>query len=97
MKPVRMLVQQCQRLEALSLGCSEELAVYVGALLDLLAHHQACSLRYLGLASVKDDPDDYLLLDLDPSLFRSFQVLQVCILLSVAYLTVLSVAQTIQC
>lgn len=72
-----MLIEQCRRLEALSLGCSEELTVYVGAFLDLLARHQACSLRYLGLASVKDDPDDYLLLDVDPALFRSFQMLQV--------------------
>lgn len=95
LKPVRMLVEQCQRLEALSLGCSEELTVYIGAFLDLLARHQACSLRYLGLASVKDDPDDYLLLDLDPGLFRSFQMLQVCILLFVADLTVLSLAQII--
>jgi len=78
LKPVRMLIERCRQLEALSLGCSEELTVYVGAFLDLLARHQACSLRYLGLASVKDDPDDYILLDLDPSLFRSFQMLQVC-------------------
>lgn len=77
LKPVRMLIEQCQRLEALTLGCSEELTVYVGAFLDLLARHQACSLRYLGLASVKDDPDDYVLLDVDPALFRSFQMLQV--------------------
>ena len=78
LKPVRMLIERCRQLEALSLGCSEELTVYVGAFLDLLARHQACSLRYLGLASVKDDPDDYILLDLDSSLFRSFQMLQVC-------------------
>jgi hypothetical protein len=77
LKPVRMLIEHCRRLEALSLGCSEELTVYVGAFLDLLVRHQSCSLRHLGLASVKDDPDDYILLDFDPTLFRSFHRLQV--------------------
>ncbi|PSN53043.1 hypothetical protein C0J52_03960 [Blattella germanica] len=82
LKPMRLLMEQSHRLEALSLGCSEELTVYVSAFLDLLTEHQSCSLRRLGLASVKDDPDDYLLLDLEPNRFRSLQMLQV---LSVDY------------
>lgn len=82
LKPMRMLVEQSRHLEALSLGCSEQLTVYVAAFLELLTRHQARSLRRLGLASIKDDPDDYLLLDLDPNQFRSFQLLQV---LSVDY------------
>ncbi|XP_067002724.2 F-box only protein 33 [Anabrus simplex] len=77
LKPLQMLVRQCRKLEALSLGCSEDFACYAGRVLDLLARYQAGSLRYLKLASLKDDPDDYLLLDLDPAVFRSFHMLQV--------------------
>lgn len=77
LKPLQALVQQSRRLEALSFGCSEDLACYSGPVLSLLSRHQAGSLRCLQMASVKDDPDDYLLSDLDPTLFRSFKILQV--------------------
>ena len=75
-----MLVERSRQLEVLSLGCSEQLTAYVSAFMDLLTQHQACSLRTLGLASVKDNPDDYLMLDLEPNQFRSFQMLQVSLL-----------------
>ncbi|XP_063221046.1 F-box only protein 33 [Bacillus rossius redtenbacheri] len=75
--PLEAVIQQSRALETLNLGCSEELVAYAGPVLELLALHQPRSLRHLGLASVKEDPDNYQLVDLDPKWFMAFQKLQV--------------------
>lgn len=71
------LVQKARRLEALSLGCLEELTTHSKDMLELVAQHQSHSIEMLGLASLKDDPDDYVLMDIDTTLFRSLHSLQI--------------------
>ncbi|KAG8225546.1 hypothetical protein J437_LFUL002062 [Ladona fulva] len=75
--PLKSIIRHSRELEVLSLGCSEELATYSYILVDLLGRFQSRSLRQLHLASVKDDPNNYLILDLDHTLFQPFHVLQV--------------------
>ncbi|XP_071448888.1 F-box only protein 33-like [Hetaerina americana] len=75
--PLKTIIKHSRELEALSLGCSEELATYSCILLNLLGRFQSRSLRQLHLASVKDDPNNYIILDLDYTLFQPFHMLQV--------------------
>nr|CAD7197661.1 unnamed protein product [Timema douglasi] len=76
-KPLKLLVTNSHQLERLNMGCSEHLSVSALGMINLISKHQARSLRHLGLATVKDDPNNYELLDLDPSLMRNFHRLQV--------------------
>lgn len=64
-------------LEELTLGCMENVTSYSKELLNLLVMNQSSSLCVLGLATLKDDPDDYLLPELDGSLFGNFRHLQI--------------------
>lgn len=72
MAPLLKIVKTTVCLQALSLGCAEDLAASSGLILESLRHHHTKNLLHLSLASVKDDPDDYVLLELDTSVFRSF-------------------------
>lgn len=76
-QPLKVLVQESRCLEALSLGCSEDLTNHAAEFVELLGQHQARSLRHLRLASVKDDPEFYPLEELHPSLFKPFYKLTV--------------------
>ncbi|XP_049816673.1 F-box only protein 33 isoform X2 [Schistocerca nitens] len=82
MKPLQQLMQNCRSIEFLDLGCLEEICQHASKLTYILGQNHARSLHHLRLASIKDDPECYLLDELPPALFRPFQMLQV---LSVDY------------
>lgn len=77
MGPLLKIVKTSVSLQALSLGCAEDLAASSGILLEPLCHHHAKHLTHLSLASVKYDPDDYILLELDTTVFRGFPRLSI--------------------
>lgn len=77
MKPLLVLAQKSYHLNGLSLGCLEELTAYSNKILEEVVQYQRNSIRSLGLASVKYDPDDYALLEIESSLFSSLCNLQV--------------------
>ncbi|XP_076649282.1 F-box only protein 33 [Halictus rubicundus] len=56
-KPIVKIIETANRLEALSLGCIEELIASAGVLLQPLRMNHAKHLTTLSLASVRDDPD----------------------------------------
>lgn len=64
------------RLQRLSLGCCENLCQFVPQLLQS-KYIRPNEIELLGLASMKDDPGSYLILDCDPSIFLPFTKLQV--------------------
>ncbi|XP_066601526.1 F-box only protein 33-like [Prorops nasuta] len=66
------IIETSNCLEALSLGCIEELTASASIILEPLSLHHAKHLTHLSLASVKDDPDHYDFLELDHNMFRSF-------------------------
>ena len=66
------MIETTNCLEALSLGCIEELTASASVLLEPLQHYHAKHLTHLSLASIKDDPDHYDFLELDCSIFSSF-------------------------
>lgn len=53
------IIKKSNRLEALSLGCIEDLIGSARQIVIHLRNYQAKHLRTLALASVKDDPDDF--------------------------------------
>lgn len=70
------LIQISQHLEKLSLGCCEDLCQYVPQILESQLIN-AQNIKVLGLASMKDDPGSYLILDCDPVMFEPFVNIQV--------------------
>ncbi|XP_078043910.1 F-box only protein 33 [Augochlora pura] len=56
-KPIIKIIETANHLEALSLGCIEELTASAGVLLQPLRMNHAKHLTTLSLASVRDDPD----------------------------------------
>lgn len=58
-KSLVKIIETSNHLEALSLGCIEELTASAGILLEPLRLHHAKHLTTLSLASVRDDPDDF--------------------------------------
>ncbi|KAG8290185.1 hypothetical protein J6590_088561 [Homalodisca vitripennis] len=61
----------------LSLGCLEELvSSHAKPLLENIAHKHASSITVLGLASIKDYPDDYFITDLNITLLKPLKHLQ---------------------
>lgn len=77
---LRKIITSSLNMEELTLGCMEDATSYSKELLHTLVHYQSSSMRVLGLATLKDDPDDYLLPELDSSLFQNFRHLQVLLL-----------------
>ncbi len=67
-----MIVQGARHLKHLSLGCIGEMADHAGTLLPLLAIHQSESLEALNVASVKEDPDSYGIIEFPYQHIRSF-------------------------
>lgn len=66
------LVKTTQKLEALSLGCIEELTANASLMLEPLQLYHSKHLTHLSLASVKDDSEHYDFLELEDSTFKSF-------------------------
>ncbi|KAK9729166.1 F-box-like [Popillia japonica] len=75
----QLLVEICRRrpLQHFSLGLNEELLQHMPKYLQLLAESRADKLQTLGLASVKDDPANYLISTCDPILFTPFRELKI--------------------
>lgn len=71
-KTIVKIIETSNCLEALSLGCTEELTANADLLLEPLRLHHAKRLTHLSLASVKDDPDCYNVYKLDSYIFNSF-------------------------
>lgn len=61
----------------LSLGLNEELLQDTTKYLEILAKLRPEKLTLLGLASIKDDPGNYLINNCDPTLFLPFTKLKV--------------------
>lgn len=72
MKSIVKIIETSNRLEALSLGCIEELAANANMILEPLLLHHAKHLTHLSLASVKDDPEHYEFIQLEEYVFKSF-------------------------
>ncbi|XP_014479540.1 PREDICTED: F-box only protein 33 [Dinoponera quadriceps] len=71
------IIETSNCLEVLSLGCSEELAADMIAILEPLRLHHAKHLTQLNMATVKDDPDHYKIKEFDNSIFDSFTRLSI--------------------
>lgn len=66
------IIETSNCLEALSLGCSEELTANASTILKSLRLHHAKHLTHLSLASIRDDPDYYDFDEIDDSILTSF-------------------------
>lgn len=75
---IKPLLSICPRLEALSLGCCEEICNNLTRFLELMANSEHPEkVQTIGFASVKDDPGNYLLIDVNVQLFSSFTNLKI--------------------
>uniref|UniRef100_A0A1B6C1Q6 F-box domain-containing protein n=1 Tax=Clastoptera arizonana TaxID=38151 RepID=A0A1B6C1Q6_9HEMI len=74
---LQTLVQQCYQLEHISFGCLEDFAAYTKPLLESLIKYQHSSIQTIGLATVKYDPDEYVLVDFDLGLLQNFEMLKI--------------------
>lgn len=66
-----------RNIECLNLGLNEELTYNVSEFLYVLQQSKPERVKQLGLASIKDDPSDYLISNCDSSMFKPFFNLQV--------------------
>ncbi|KYM95761.1 F-box only protein 33 [Cyphomyrmex costatus] len=66
------IIETSNCLEALSLGCREELIMNLFAIVEPLRLHHSKHLTHLSLASVKNDPDYYDFFEFDNTIFNSF-------------------------
>ncbi|XP_043288983.1 F-box only protein 33 [Venturia canescens] len=72
------IINTSKHLEALTLGCFEELTARSGEIVSALCSNgHERFITHLGLASVKDDPEDYECAIIDPPTLRSFDRLTV--------------------
>lgn len=72
------IINTSKQLEALTLGCFEELTARSGEIVTALcSNNHERYITHLGLASVKDDPEDYECAIIDPPTLRSFNRLTV--------------------
>lgn len=73
---IGQILEISSRLERLSLGCCEDLCQFVP---QILQSKYICpnNITLLGLASMKDDPGSYLIVDFEPTIFEQFTKLQV--------------------
>ncbi|WAR00960.1 FBX33-like protein [Mya arenaria] len=70
------VIQSCRRLKHISLGCSEDLQAHSNALFESLASRHSVSLEALHIASVKEDSENYGIIDLKVDLFQNFSCLK---------------------
>ncbi|KAH0551261.1 F-box only protein 33 [Cotesia glomerata] len=66
------IIETSKRLEALTLGCVEELVLNAGEILEVLGYYHGKHLTHLGLASVKEDPENYQFVILNSITFQQF-------------------------
>ncbi|KAK0097154.1 hypothetical protein PV326_003091 [Microctonus aethiopoides] len=71
------IIETSKQLEVLTTGCVEELSVNAGEIIECLANHQGKHISRIGLASVKEDPENYDLAIVNPIAFRQFEHLTV--------------------
>lgn len=71
------IIKNARRLKHLSVGCLEDLGDHANVLLPLLAEHQSTTLETLHLATVKEDPDSYGLIEMPVSDLHTLCHLQV--------------------
>lgn len=76
MQQLVCIIQTSRKLKHVSLGCSEELLAHSGYLVDILSSGHCSTLEALHLASVKEDSENYGIVDLDIYRFRSFRCLK---------------------
>ncbi|XP_063984787.1 F-box only protein 33 isoform X2 [Diachasmimorpha longicaudata] len=76
-KSLLKIIATAKQLKALSLGCNEDLSVRLEELIDTLILHHGKHLTHLGLASVKEDPENYEYVSLHPIVFSQFESLVV--------------------
>lgn len=75
MQCLQSIIRTSRKLKHVSLGCSEELLAHSDYFVDCLTAH--CStLEALHLASVKEDSENYGIIDLDVYKFRNFTSLK---------------------
>ena len=74
---IEILISRCQSLEHISLGCLQQLLNHSPSLLTILAQYHCNSIKCIYLASIKEDPDYYPVLELPSRLFEPFLKLQV--------------------
>jgi len=76
--PVIAAVRKSRHLEALSLGCLEELiSSHARNILEVIVNQHASTIKLLGLATIKDYPDDYFITDLNIHLLKPLVHLQI--------------------
>jgi len=81
--PLISIVKRSHHLEMLSLGCLEDLiSSHAKSLLENVVNKHANSIQVLGLATIKDNPDDYFITDVNVQLLKPLQNLQ---MLSIDY------------
>lgn len=73
------ILTNTNKFEELSIGCLDDVAVYSNVLLQLVANLHSKSIRVLGLATLKCDPEDPNVNNLDSHLLQNFINLQVCV------------------
>ncbi|XP_015119600.1 F-box only protein 33 [Diachasma alloeum] len=76
-KSLLKIITTTKQLKVLTLGCNEDLSVRSEELIDTLVLHHGKQLTHLGLASVKEDPENYEFVSLHPIIFRQFESLVV--------------------
>lgn len=74
---IESLIRECPQLNHLSVGCMQQMLNDSPSIISLLAQHQKDSLRCLHLASIKQDPDYYPVVELAPHLFEPFSCIKV--------------------
>lgn len=70
------LIQRCESLQHISMGCLQPVLNHSNRLLQSLAKRHSHSLRCLHLSSVKTNPDYYLVVDLPVQLLEPFASLK---------------------
>lgn len=74
---IEKLIRTARHLRHFSLGCVEELLVHSPTLLAALAHRHGNTLQTLHLASVKEDSQNYGIVELGPADLAPFRCLQI--------------------
>lgn len=71
------ILSKADQLEELSIGCLDDVAKDSNKFLQLIASHHSKSIRVLGIASLKYDPEEYIHQSLDYHYLNYFSNLQV--------------------
>lgn len=71
------ILKKTDKLEELSIGCLDDLIVYCNQFLKAIADHHSKSIRTLGIASLKYDPEEYIYDTLDFHYLKNYENLQV--------------------